>query len=115
MHIVWEEALRVQNRAQSLRASFHAHGLPVLVAVHLDDVVEALLQGVAVGGEAYDREDDAGGGVVGADAEDLGGEAGVDVVAGGGAGVAGEDGEGGAGYAEGGAAVVGVAVWERGC
>jgi hypothetical protein len=35
--------------------------------------------------------------------------AGVDVVAGGGAGVAGEDGEGGAGYAEGGAAVVGVA------
>lgn len=82
----------------------------MLVTVHLDDVVEALFEGVAIGGESDDGEDDAGGGVVGADAEDFGDVTGVDVVAGGGAGVAGEDGEGAAGYAEGGSTVVGVAV-----
>jgi len=81
----------------------------VLVAVHLDDGVEAFAEGVAVGREADDGEDDAGRGVVGADAEDLRGEARVDVVAGGGARVAGEDCEGGACDAEGGAAVVGIA------
>lgn len=110
MDVVGKEALRVQDGAEALRARVDAHGLAVLVAVHLDDGVEALLEGVAVGGEADDGEDDARGRVVGADAEELGGVAGVDVVAGGGAGVAGEDGEAGPGYAEGGAAVVGVAV-----
>lgn len=110
MHIVWEEALRVENRTQPLRARLHGHGLAVLVSVHLDDCVEAFFQGVAVGGEAHYRQDDARGWVVGSDAEEFGGMSGVDVVAGGGAGVAGEDGEGGACYPEGGSAVVGVAV-----
>ena len=110
MHVVREEPLRVQDCAKPLRTRLDRHSLAVLVTVHLDDGVEALFEGVAIGGEANDREDDAAGGVVGADAEELGNVAGVDVVTRGGAGVAGEDGEGAAGYAEGGAAVVGVAV-----
>lgn len=92
----------------------------MLVAVHLDGRVELLAQGVAVGGETDDGEDDAGvvgvqGGVVvggvggGSDFEELGGVAGVYAVAGGGARIAGEDGEVGAGDAEGGAAVVSIA------
>ncbi|CAG8705354.1 2039_t:CDS:1, partial [Scutellospora calospora] len=113
VHVVREEALVVQDVAEALGASVHAHLLVVLVLVHFDDGVEALLEGVAVGGEAHDREDDLGALVVAAgaaDAEEFGGVARVDVVAAGAASVAGEDGEVGAGDAEGCAAVVCVAV-----
>lgn len=113
VHVVREEALVVQNVAEALRAGVHAHLLVVLVLVHLDDGVEALLQRIAVGGEAYDREDDLGALVLAAgaaDAEQFGGVARVDVVAAGAASVACEDGEVGAGDSEGCAAVVCVAV-----
>ena len=85
----------------------------MLVLVHFHDGVEALFQRVAVGGEADDGEDDFRarvGRAVAADLEEFGGVAGVDAVAGCAAGVAGEDGEVRAGDAEGGAAVICVAV-----
>jgi hypothetical protein len=63
----------------------------VLVPVHLDVNVEAFFESVSVCGKANNREDDAGGGVVGADAKNFGDEAGVDVVARGGAGITSED------------------------
>ena len=107
--VVGKQALRVEDGAQPLGTRLDRHGLAVLVAVHLDDVVEAFFQGIAVGGVSYHGEDDAAGLVVGADAEELGGVPGVDGVARDGAGVAGEDGEVGAGYAESGATVIGVA------
>lgn len=69
----------------------------MLVSVQLDDGVKALAQGIAVGCEADDGEEEGGIGlaVVGAaDLEDFGDVARVDAVAGGGARVAGEDGEG---------------------
>lgn len=91
MREVREEALRVQDRRQSLRARPHAHRLVVLVLVHLDDVVEALLESLSVRGESDHREDEVcplAGLVVCADLEDFGCETGVDVVAGGRAGVA---------------------------
>ena len=72
----------------------------MLVFVHLDDRIETFFEGIAVCSESDDRKDDAGIVVI-ADAEELGDEARVDAVAGGGAGVAGEDGEVGAGDAEG--------------
>lgn len=68
----------------------------MLVLVHLDDGVEALLQRMAVGGESDDREDYPCALVVwtlAADLEELGLVACVDVVAGRRACVAGEDGE----------------------
>lgn len=113
MHVVGEEALVVQNVAEALRAGVYAHLLVVLVLVHLDDGVEALLERVAVGGEADYREHDLGALVVAAgatDAEEFGSVTRVDVVAAGAASVAGEDGEVGAGDAQSGAAVVCVAV-----
>ena len=91
----------------------HADLFAVLVLVHFHDGVEAFFQGAAVGGEAYDGEDDAGAFVLGAvapDFEEFRRVAGVDAVAGCAAGVACDDGEVGAADAEGGAAVVGVAV-----
>ena len=63
----------------------------MLVPVHLDEDVEAFFQSVAIGSEADDREDDAAIRVVGANTEDFGDEARVNVVAGGGACVAGQD------------------------
>ena len=113
MHVVREEALVVEDVAETLRAGVHAHLLVVLVLVHLDDGVEALLERVAVGGEAYYREDDLGALVVAAgaaDAEEFGCVARVDVVAAGAASVACEDGEVGACDAESGSAIVCVAV-----
>ena len=68
----------------------------MLVFVHFDDGGETFLEGVAVGGETDDREDNGGRGAV-ADAEEFGHEAGVDIVAGCRTCVAGQDGEGGAG------------------
>ena len=65
----------------------------MLVPVHLDVDIEAFFESVSICSKADDGEDNAGGGVVGADAKDFGDEAGVDVVAGGGAGVASEDSE----------------------
>jgi hypothetical protein len=65
----------------------------VLVPVHLDEDIEAFFESVAVCGKADDGEDDAAGGIVGADAEDFWYEARVDVVAGCGTCVAGQDGE----------------------
>lgn len=85
----------------------------MLVLVHLDDGVEALLERVAVCGKAYYREDDLGALVVAAgaaDAEEFGSVARVDVVAAGAASIACEDGEVGACDAESGAAIVCVAV-----
>lgn len=81
---------------EALSAGADSYVFAVLVFVHFDDGVEAFLQGAAVGGEAYDAENDFGAGVLGAfaaDFEEFGGVARVDVVAGGGAGVACEDGE----------------------
>ena len=127
MHVVREEALRVEDGAESLGGGADAHRLAVLVAIGLDDGVEALLECVAVCGEADDRQDDrgaAGAGLFGggavfvvvvvgrvryADPEYFGHVARVDVVAGCGACVAGDDGEVFACDAERGAAVVGVA------
>jgi hypothetical protein len=63
----------------------------VLVLVHLNDSVEALLERVAISGEAHDGEDDLGTLVVtagAANAEEFGGVARVDVVAAGAASVA---------------------------
>jgi hypothetical protein len=63
----------------------------VLVLVHLDDGVEALLERVAISGEADDGEDDLGALVLTAgatDTEEFGGVARVDVVAAGAASVA---------------------------
>ena len=65
----------------------------MLVAVHLDVNVEAFFESVSICGKTNNGEDDAGGRVVGADAKDFGDEAGVDVVARGGAGIASEDSE----------------------
>ena len=65
----------------------------MLVPVHLDVDVEAFFESVSVCSKADDGEDNAGRGVVGADAKDFGDEAGVDVVAGSGTGVASEDSE----------------------
>lgn len=113
MHVVGEEALVVQDVAEALCAGVHAHLLVVLVLVHLDDSVEALLERVAISGEAHDGEDNPGTLVVAAgaaDAEEFGGVARVDVVTAGAASVACKDGEVGACDAEGGAAVVCVAV-----
>nr|POE63607.1 hypothetical protein CFP56_04510 [Quercus suber] len=111
--VVGEEALLVQDVAQALRARVHRDVLAVLVLVHLHDRVEALGQRLAVGGEADDRQHDLGALVCGpgaADAEELGGVARVDVVAGGAAGVAREDGEVLACDPESRAAIVGVSV-----
>lgn len=97
MDVVREETLLVEDCRQSLSAGVDGDGLLVLVAVCLDDGVEAFFQRVAVGGEPDDGEDDGvrvrrvGVGGVGADCEEFGGEACVDVVARGGARVAGED------------------------
>jgi hypothetical protein len=113
VHVVREEALVVEDVAEALRAGVDAHLFVVLELVHLDDGVEALLERIAVGGEANDREHDLGALVLAAgaaDAEQFGGVARVDVVAAGAASVACEDGEVGAGDAEGCAAVVCVAV-----
>jgi hypothetical protein len=91
----------------------------VLVAVELDDGVEALFEGVAIGREADDGEEQRRVGLRGvraADLEDFRRVSCVDAVARGGAGVAGEDGEGLAGDGEGRAAVVCVAgEWLEGC
>jgi hypothetical protein len=113
VHVVREEALVVEDVAEALRAGGDAHLLVVLELVHLDDGVEALLERIAVGGEAHNREHDLGALVLAAgaaDAEEFGGVARIDVVAAGAASVACEDGEVGAGDAEGCAAVVCVAV-----
>ena len=78
MHVVREEALVVEDMAEALRARVHAHLLVVLVLVHLDNGVETLLEGVAISGEADDREDDLGTLVLAsgaADAEEFGGVA----------------------------------------
>ncbi len=91
MYVVWEEALLVQDRGQSLRARLDGHRLAVLVSVHLDNGVEAFFECVAVSSEANNGEDDAAIWIIGSDAEDFGDEAGVDIVAGGGASIAGED------------------------
>lgn len=94
--VVGEEALAVQNVAETLGACGDAHGLVVLVSVHLDDGVETLGQGVAVGGKAYHAENNLAPLVLGTlatDAEELWLIAGVNVVARCGTGVAGEDGE----------------------
>ena len=85
----------------------------MLVAVQLDDGIEALAQGVAVGGETDDGEEERGVGLRGvgaADLEDFWCVARVDAVAGGGAGVAGQNGEVVAADCERGTAVVGVSV-----
>lgn len=91
MHVVGEEALVVQDVAEALRTGMYAHLLVVLVLVHLDDSVKALLERIAVSGEANDGEDDLGPLVVAAgaaDAEEFGSVARVDVVAAGAASVA---------------------------
>lgn len=91
MHVVGEEALVVQDVAETLCAGVHTHLLVVLVLVHLDDSVETLLERVAISGEAHDGQDDSSTLVVAAgaaDAEEFGGVARVDVVATGAASVA---------------------------
>ena len=84
----------------------------MLVFIHLDDGIESFFEGLAVSGEADHGEYDVGAGigavVVRTDSVDFRGVAGVDVVAGCRTCVAGEDGEGGARYAEGRTAVIGV-------
>jgi len=90
--VVREEALAVEDVRQALGARRHAHGLAVVILVHLDDVVEALFEGVAVGRESDDGEDDAGSFVFGpfsADEKELRGVARVDAVPGRAASVAG--------------------------
>lgn len=47
----------------------------MLVSVHFNDSVKAFFESVAISGEANDGEDDAGVGVVSANAEDFGDEA----------------------------------------
>lgn len=117
MHVVREETLVVEDVREALGAGGNGHGLVVAVVVHLDDGIELLGQGVAVGGETNDGENNASASLLGtfaADAEELGGVAGVDVVAGGVAGVACHDGEVGARDSERAATVVGVTrVWVR--
>jgi len=81
MDVVGEKALGIEDGAQALSAGLDRHGLAVLVAVHFDDGVKTFLEGVTVGGKADHRQNNAGGGIVGSDAKDLGGMAGVDVVA----------------------------------
>ena len=54
MDVVREEALIVQQVAEPLCAGGRAHGLAVLVAVHLHDGVEPLGQGAPVAAEADD-------------------------------------------------------------
>ncbi len=86
MHVIREKPLAVQDGRQPLRARPDGHGFPVLVAVHLDDGLEPLLERVAVRGEAHHGEDEVGPrprGVVPADLVDLRRVARVDVVAGG--------------------------------
>lgn len=90
--VVGEETLAVENSREALCAGLDAHVLAVLVLVELDDGVEAFFEGVAVGGEADYGEDEGGGGR-GADSEELGLVARVDVIATRGASVTGEDGE----------------------
>ena len=58
MHVVREEALVVEQMAEPLGAGGCAHGLAVLVAIHLHDGVEPFGEGAAVAAEADDREDD---------------------------------------------------------
>ena len=106
--VVGEEALGVEDGGEALGAGADGHGLVVLVLVHLDDGGEAVAQREAVGLVADQRQDEVWVGGVGGDRVEFGEVAGLDRVAGGGARVAGEDGVGGAGDAEGGAAVVGV-------
>lgn len=94
-----------------MRTGLDAHGLAVLVAVHLDNSIEALLEGIAVGGKA-DYGQYEGCVVLGcggaADLEDFRGIAGVDVVARCRSSVASEDGKVGARDGEGGTTVVGI-------
>ena len=115
MDVVGEESFVVEEMAEALRAGGRAHGLAVLVAVHLHDGVEPLGEGAAVGAETDDGKDDAcvlAVGRVAAETVEFRAVAGVDAVAGCHAGVASEDGEVGAADAEGRAAVVGVAEFQ---
>lgn len=76
-----------------MRAGFYTHRLAMLVSVHLDYDIEAFLESIAIGGETHDGKNDAAIRIVGADAEDFGNEAGVDVVAGRGSSITSENGE----------------------
>lgn len=99
MDVVGEETLVVEDVRKALGAGGDGHGLVVAVVVHFDDGVELLGQGVAIGGETNDGQNDTGTSLLGtltADAEELGGVTSVDVVAGGVAGVACHDCEVGA-------------------
>lgn len=83
----------------------------MLVSVELDNRIETLAQGVAVGGETNDGEEKSGIGLRGVSAanlEDLWDVAGVDGVAGRGTSITGEDGEGITGNGESRTTVVGV-------
>lgn len=94
--VVGEETLVVEDVGETLGAGGNGHGLVVAVVVHLDDGVELLGQSIAIGGETNDGENNAGAlllRALAADAEQLRGVAGVDVVAGGVAGVTSHDGE----------------------
>lgn len=111
--VVGEKALLVEDGGEALRAGVDRHGLAVAVAVHLADGVEALLEGLAVGREADDGQQDVG--VLlrrrrSANFEDLGGEAGVDGVAGRRSGIAGHHGEAVTGHGDSGTTVIGIAV-----
>jgi hypothetical protein len=82
--VVREEASLVQDGAQAFGACIDRHGLVVAVSVHLADGVQALLQGLAVGCEPNDREQDVGiilGRGRAANLEDFRGVSGVDAVA----------------------------------
>jgi hypothetical protein len=103
VYVVGEEALVVENVAESLGACGYGHGLSVLVLVHLHNGVETLLQRITICCKADYRKYYPGTLVVwalAADLEELGCVSCVDVVARSGACVAGEDGEVSAGDAE---------------
>lgn len=119
IYVEWEETLAVQDRRQSLRTRCDAHGLAVLVLVHLGGGVEAFFQRVGVGAITTYSEDQtriiwasaiklALAVLVDADAEDLGGETCVDAEAGGLTGVASQENIVLAADAQCGTAVVGV-------
>lgn len=112
VRVVGEEALRVEDCREALRAGLDGDGLPVAVLVHLANGVETVLEGFAVGSEPDNREDYPGiilGRRGAADLEDLGVGPAVDGISGGVSGVACNDHEVLAGDREGGAAVIRVA------
>ena len=100
MHVVGEESLVIKDGRESLGTGFDGHGFAMLVAIHLDYVVETFLESLPIGSESDNGEYDTCTGtrlIVTADLEDFRCVPRVDVVAGRRTSVACENGKVGAG------------------